>query len=356
MAQMTMRERILAVVQGRAVDRVPFAVYEGLVGQTNELWSLLGRENVGLLRWSAIHRIETPNCRWEAEHVKRDGLRGVRNVLHTPVGTLTEEKLYQPDLGAAVTREHFVKEPRDYPVLIAYLRDVIVRDDVGRLLHDLAELGEDGVPHVALDRTPFQQLWIQWASIEDFALHMADCPDLVHECMMLMAGNLRRQFEIAAQSPVPYVVFPDNITAPVIGERYFRQYCMPFYSELAAALADRRMPVFVHMDGDLKPLWKAIGESAVRGIDSLSPPPDNDTSVARACSMWPDMRLFVNFPSSVHLAEPGEVYRQAWEILCQGGRPGRLQIQVSEDVPPGAWRRTFPQIVRAIAESASALS
>lgn len=41
------------------------------------------------------------------------------------------------------------------------------------------------------------------------------------------------------------------------------------------------MPVFVHVDGDLRPLWKAIGESRVGGFDSLSlslsPPPDNDT-------------------------------------------------------------------------------
>ncbi len=42
-------------------------------------------------------------------------------------------------------------------------------------------------------------------------------------------------------------------------------------------LSDRNVPVFVHMDGDLKPLWNAIGESRVGGLDSFSPTPDNDT-------------------------------------------------------------------------------
>jgi len=39
------------------------------------------------------------------------------------------------------------------------------------------------------------------------------------------------------------------------------------------------MPAFAHVDDELRPLWKAIGESRVGGFDSLSlsPPPDNDT-------------------------------------------------------------------------------
>jgi hypothetical protein len=56
----------------------------------------------------------------------------------------------------------------------------------------------------------------------------------------------------------------------------------------------------------------------------------------------------VNFPSSVHLALPEEVYRRAAEILAEGAESGRLQIQVSENVPPGVWRRSFPEIVGAI--------
>ena len=110
-------------------------------------------------------------------------------------------------------------------------------------------------------------------------------------------------------------------------------------------------PVYVHMDGDLKPLWSAIGESRVRGLDSLSPPPDNDTSAGEAAEHWPEMRLGINFPSSVHLRSEREVYERARIILDEAGQTGRLQIQISENVPPGAWRRSYPQIVRAIEDS-----
>ncbi len=348
MRRMTMRDRILAVLRGRELDRVPFVQYDGLAAPNAEIWSVVGRDDMGLLRWTAVHRLECRECSFETARMERRGIRGIRRTLHTPAGQLTEEVLYQPELGAPAIREHFVKEPRDYVPLIAYLRDVAVCEDIERLLRDDRELGDDGLPHVALERTPFQQLWVQWVSLEDLCVHMVECPELVEQCIRLMGDILRRIFEVVRKAPVPYVVFPDNITAPVIGERYFRQYCVPFYNELADMLADADVPVFVHMDGDLRPLWQAIGESGVRGLDSLSPPPDNDTSVARAVSMWPEMRVFVNFPSSVHLALPEEVYRRAAEILAEGAESGRLQIQVSENVPPGVWRRSFPEIVRAI--------
>ena len=144
---------------------------------------------------------------------------------------------------------------------------------------------------------------------------------------------------------VPDVAHPWVHTPP---ER-FERYCLPLYAELAEMMGQR--PVFVHADGDLEPLWDAIGRSGIRGLDSLTPPPDGDTSVADAVRLWPEMRLGVNFPSSLHLAPEADVYEAACEILSQGGHTGRLQIQVSENVPPDRWRHTYAAIIRAIREN-----
>jgi len=354
MAEMTMRERMLAVVEGRDHDRAPFVQYTGIVSSNEEAWAMVGRSNMGLLQWCSAHAVETPNCHTESVEFERDGARGVRSTLHTPAGTLTEEALIQPTYGARAIREHYVKEPDDYRVLLAHLRDMTVRENFDGVRAAIADLGDDGLPHLAVARTPYQQLWVQWVGIEDLCLHLVDCPERTDEVIAAMTDVQRRIFEIACAAtrelPIPYVDVPDNITAPVIGETYFRRYCVPAYDELADMLAEtgRDVPVFVHMDGDLKPLWDAIGESKVRGIDSLSPPPDNDTGIAEAAAIWPDMRLCPNFPSSVHLAEPEAIYRQAMKILDEGGRTGRLQIQISENVPPGLWKKSYPQIVRAI--------
>lgn len=197
-------------------------------------------------------------------------------------------------------------------------------------------------------------MWVQWVSLMDLSLHLNDYPDKMEECISLLTGIERQVFEVVYKASdkisIPFVNVPDNITAPVIGEQNFLRYCVPLYNELADMLSDRNIPVVVHMDGDLKPLWKAVEDSKVMGLDSFSPLPDNDTSVADAIHMWPGKRLYINFPSSVHIEEPDVIYKQAKKILEESGRTGRIWIQISENVPPGVWKKSFPQIVKAIEE------
>ena len=349
MKTLTMRERIRAVIRGEPLDRVPFVQYDSMIPNA-DVWALVGRENMGLLRWVGLHRVERPNCSTQSESFERHGVQGRRTVLKTPRGTLTEETLIQPTYGAGAIQKHYVQKPEDYAILQAYIEDAIITEDLTGWQRAQQELGDDGLPLVAVDRTPYQQLWVQWVGIEDLAVHLVECPERVEPCIQAMIRHERQIFEIVARARVDldFVDFPDNITSPMIGETYFRRFCLPLYNELGDMLAARNVPVFVHMDGDLKPLWRAIGESRVRGLDSLSPPPDNDTAVDVAARMWPHMRFFVNFPSSVHIAGPETVYMRAGELLAQAGHTGRLQIQISENVPPDAWRTSYPAIVRAI--------
>ena len=356
-----MHDRMLAVIQGREHDRVPFAQYNirtdpdpsvvvGLAAPNDEIWSLIGRENMGIIRWGRVHRIEHPHCLLQSEKISAGGLPGKRTILHTPLGELTEERYYEPTYDAPCIRKYFVSEPNDYAILAFYLRDIIVDESIDDYLAVAQAVGEDGLVPLWVGRTPFQQLWIEWVSIENLAWHLAECPDLVEECVSLMTLNLRKLFQIIRTAPIPCAIFPDNITAPVIGEKNFRKYCVPLYNELADILADRSIPVLVHMDGALKPLWKAIGESKIGGLESFSPPPGNDTSAKEALSLWPNMRLLLNFPSPAHLGTPAEIHETAVRILEEAGHSGHLQIQISENVPPGVWRKSFPIIVKAIEE------
>ena len=346
MKKMTPRERIRAVVRGEMPDRVPFVQYENTGGPDEEVWAELGRENMGTLRWTKLHRLEFPNCPKHVEHIQSEGTRGTRTTIETPKGPLVEAKYYVPNHGAACIREHFVREPEDYDRLLAYLEDGVVVEDLTEFHLAMSELGEQGLPLVAVERSPYQQLWVQWVCIEDLAWHFVECPERVHACINALGKQERQVMAVAARSPAEFVGFPDNITAPMIGEQRFREFCVPFYDELAAMLGDR--PVYVHMDGDLKVLWDAISKSGVGGIDSMSPPPDNDTSAKDAVTAWPMKRVWANFPSSVHLKTASEIHDKAVEILDQAGHTGRLQIQISETMPPGVWRKSFPQIMRAI--------
>ena len=69
---------------------------------------------------------------------------------------------------------------------------------------------------------------------------------------------------------------------------------------------------------------------------------------ADALARWPDKFVWANFPSSVHLEEPEVIFRTARELLEDAGHSGRFWIQISENTPAGVWRKSFPEIMRAI--------
>lgn len=355
---LSMCERMRAVIRGGELDQVPFVQYDRVGAPNEEIWDKLGPGCMGVLRWLRAWRFEHPHCRFVEEEITCEGLPGRRRTLITPAGALCEERALVPGMGGVTAlRRHFVRQPADYLILKSYLQDIQVVEDLQPIRAYLAYIGDRGLPLVSVPRTPYQQLWVEWVCIEDLSLHLFDQLAPLQECIELLFALQRRTWEItwqaAGQVEIPFVDFPDNITAPVIGEQYFRQYCLPCYAAAAEMLADRQVPVYVHMDGDLKPLWQAIAQSRVSGLDSFSPMPDNDTTVAQAVAQWPHMRLLVNFPSSVHLADEETIYQQALQILEEGGHTGRLWIQISENTPPGAWVKSYPAILRAIAEFGS---
>ena len=167
---MTMRERMLAFVRGEPHDRVPFVQYDNIAAPNAEIWALIGRQNMGLLRWSNVHRMERPHCVMVTEPTQFGDLRGDRRTLHTPAGVLTEERAFEPTYGAAARRKHFLETPDDFRIFLSYLKDTEVHPDYERVWKDARELGDDGLPHVAVQRTPYQQLWIEWSGLTHLAV------------------------------------------------------------------------------------------------------------------------------------------------------------------------------------------
>lgn len=349
MRTMTMRERMLAVVQNREHDRVPFALYEQwIMIPPQEAFALLGHGSIGIIRDWWVFRAEYPHCRVESELFFQGEAKWQRKVIHTPRGDLTELRAFEPAFDSASIRKHFIETRSDYELLWSYLEDAVVLENYAQYYRDCAELGEEGLPVPYVGRTPWQELWIDWAGLEGLSYHLADWPNHVEHTLALLERRARQIYEVARFSPAPYAMINDCLTAPAIGPARFRKYCVPLYDELAGMLAERGAPVYVHMDGLLKPLWQDIARSRVGGIESFTPVPDCDTTVAEAVAFWPNKRLLVNFPSSIHLAPPAEIRATADEILAAAGHTGRLQIQISENVPLNVWRTSFPIIAEAI--------
>ncbi len=345
--------RMRKFMRGEKTDKVPFVQYDNIGGKNEEIWEEVGRDAMGIAVWTDACRLVTEHCRIDTETIADRGKAGFRDTLHTPAGSVFQERFPIPGLpGVFNIDKHYITDLDEYRVLLAYLADIQLMDNREGIEQTWRYVGDDGLPHIHIGRTPFQQLWIQWVSMMDLSFHLADDPQLIQEVMTVMGQRTIEAARIAAsladKVEIPYIVIGDNITSPLIGPERFSQYCVPYYRQVSSILADKGIPLIVHMDGDLKPLRHLIADSGVGGLDSFSPPPDNDTSAGEAVEYWPGMRLMLNFPSSVHLQNEEAIYRKACEILEEAGGSGRLQIQISEDPPSGCWRKSYPQIIRAI--------
>jgi hypothetical protein len=73
-----------------------------------------------------------------------------------------------------------------------------------------------------------------------------------------------------------------------------------------------------------------------------------DLDVPDMLAAWPRMRVALNFPSSVHLRPVAEIRERARALLAAGAASGRLQLQISENMPPGVWRTNVPLLIEAV--------
>jgi len=350
---MTNRERMLRFVKGQPTDRVPFVQYDHIGGPNHEIWNVVGRQNMGISVWTLPYQIITPQCSISREPIFRDGYKGFRDILHTPVGDLFQERVSVPALPKVMSiRKHYVEEPEDYRIVLTYLQDMCFETDRDAVQRVWDYVGDDGIPHVWIGRTPYQELWVDWVSMEDLSFHLVDIPDVLDELMFMMGENLLKKAVLVAELSnsieIPYVVIGDNITAPLIGTDRFARYCVPYYQQVADILNARNLELLVHMDGDLQSLRQLIAISKLWGIDSFSPQPDNDMTISEALQNWPGIKLLMNFPSSVHLLSEKEIYAKTREMLAEADGTGALQIQISENPPLGRWTVSYPQIIRAI--------
>ena len=357
---MTPRERIFAALSGEATDFVPLTCYASLLPDC-ELSRSLQAEGLGVVSSRCPARAETPNVQHDSQQWQQDGRAWTRQVIRTPVGEVEQVARQEAGYGSFWVSEHYVKSPDDYRVLEFMVRDTRWLPDHEAWRQADDDMGDAGVVMAAGQRTPMQRIIIEFAGIERFSVDLADECEALFSLHDALVENQRRLWEVIAESPATLCWVPDNITATVIGLPRFERFCVPRYREYADLLAGLRPAkgfgpqartgkrLVVHMDGALRALAGGVAECAVDVVEAFTPPPDGDFSVAEARAAWPGKALWLNFTSSMHLANAERIAEHTRELVRQGAGSG-FAVGITENVPDPAWRVSFPTILRTLRE------
>lgn len=340
---MTPRERILKTINGEAPEGVAWTIYTGLLPRSPVADELIER-GLGLVSAVAPYRIERPNVRISSEEIED----GTIYTFETPVGILTQRRRQERGYGSSWIKEHLVKSAEDYRVLKFIVEDTIYHPNHEAFVDAERRMGERGVVMASLERAPFQKTWIEFAGIERLGVDLYENPGIVGEVFEAMLEKQREMWRIVANSPAQLVWCPDNITGVIVGPKLFREHLLPYYREVAELMHLKGKKLVAHMDGLLSPIAREIGETPVDVIEAFTPPPDGDLPLGEAKRLWEDKVIWINFPSSVHIASSERIREVTVELLKEAIPGDRVLFGVTENIPSDAWENSLRIITETI--------
>ncbi len=355
---MSPRERVEAALQGQLPDMVPFTIYEKIL-PTGETERRLRDDGLCIVqRVPPVYAVETPNVSEERVYFTgEDGLQRVRTILRTPVGTLTTVDRITPvgetafDKVMPWTRwreEYPLKGPEDYEPLEFVIRDRRYSSNYDVFSARMKLMGDDGIMRANIGYSPLQEIIYRLMGMERFAIEWAERRDRVMRLYDALVEDRRKIYPLVAQSPALIANYGGNVSPEVVGLDRFERYILPHYDEAAEVLHAHGKLLGVHFDANVKLLAPGIARSKIDYVEAFTPAPGSDMTLAEARAVWSDKVIWINFPSSMHLA-PIPVVEEITRQLLREAAPGdRFLIGITEDVPSDRWQESFAAILRVI--------
>jgi len=343
---MTPRQRVEAALRGEIPDKVPFTIYESKIPQCVVERQLRNDGLCIVVRTVPVVYSITPNVTSESRTFREKGVGYTRTTYHTPVGDLAT--LTRPAGFTSWHVEKLFQKPEDYKPILFTIRDRQHRTNYEAFTRAEADFGEDGFFRGAVGASPLHDIMIGMMGVETFAVEWAERRDEVMKLYDALVENLRAVYPLLADSPALAFNYGGNETGDVMGRERFAQYVVPHYDEAAEVLHKKGKLLGSHLDGNNRVWADLVARSGLDYIEAFTPAPDTDMSMADARRIWRDKVLWINYPSSVHLASIETIEETTRQILRDCAPGDRLLVGITEDVPEHRWRGNFQAISRVL--------
>jgi hypothetical protein len=173
----------------------------------------------------------------------------------------------------------------------------------------------------------------------------------VRELYEALLVNFRRTVELVAEGPGRYVYILENLSPDMFGPARFAQWHVPVYEELFPMLRSAGKIIGTHYDGRLSSCKELIARTPIDVIESLTPPPEGDLTLAEARAVWPDKCFWSNINIGCYDLPPAELKSLILERVNQAAPDGkRLAFSVSEQSPAN-WRASLAVVLDALRET-----
>lgn len=327
----TPRTRFQAALRGEMPDQVPFVIWNNKLpgGQIDEALLEAGACVVVKSRLYdvVLDGVEQTTESW----IGPDGFSRVRTTYLTRAGNLSQVDVLRP--GTTWRELPPFTGPGDYDALIALVEARRCVPCTEQFLSDDALYGDSGIARPNTEATPMHEIIYKMLGVEAFATEWYDRRAHILALYNALVAKRREALAIVAASPAYHATIEANIAVDIVGMERFKRYYIPLIEEACDILHAKGILAGAHLDGKNRVLARFIAGASLDYIESFTPPPDCDLSIAEARSVWPGKALYVNYPSSYHLQGPEAVCDKARDLLAEGAPGAGLVLGILEDIP-----------------------
>lgn len=342
----TVRARFERAFSGEPVDWPVYATYDWFVINRPIDWPSLFAQGLGQIAHVDLVHVDRPHLEIleTTENIENQIRRTVRWI--TDIGELQETYVGEWQ------QEYFVKSPADYRILRRAFEDSRLAATAEFFNQSEANIGDSGITVGALGgtplrRSPLMQVQVDFAGPERFFLDLADeVPELM-DLLELFTDLTLQKLREAVKTPARHIKLWENLTIDMLGTANYRRWLVPLYRQMLDIMhkADKRL--LVHYDGKLRAITPDIAALDFE-IDSFTPPPEGDMSVAEARAAWPEKFLWLHPPLG-WFSQPRSVLLERIRQMASDAGPRNFCLMISEEVP-GNWQQHVPAVLEALAQ------
>ncbi|MBI4305920.1 MAG: hypothetical protein HY678_06330 [Chloroflexi bacterium] len=276
---MTVRERQLAVLEGRPPDRIPWVprleiwyTAHRLAGTLPERYrDMTLREiqrDLGVGTTARTGRVFTTRIRGVDVIERRDGLMCTTEYV-TPVGTVSETSRRTPDLDRAgiqpLVVQKLLKRPEDYDVVRYLVENTEYHPCYEEFRAYDRDIGDEGLPMLSVGDVPFHHFLADLCGYEKAYLDLFDYEDKVEGLLETMTQVYReRMWPVVANSPATLILHGAHFASQTTPPSYFKRYITPYVREFVEYMHGFGKSVAQHADNDT---LEILGDLAEAGYD-----------------------------------------------------------------------------------------
>jgi methylmalonyl-CoA mutase cobalamin-binding domain/chain len=377
----TKKERILRVLKGEIVDKIPYTPRIDLWYNANQLKGTLpekyknfSMDDISRLEGWALHKVSPDFIRVRSDDDilhRAIGLFSLKEMVFqyqfsknidihieknhetttvaytTPVGyirtkTILTDEMKQSGVSLPYISEHAIKEVSDFNVMRYIFHNISLLPSYNDYQKWQEDVGDDGVAVTmgGLAASPMHHIQRDLLDPTAFYFRYNDN----YKEMRSLAESLNEYYDqalkIIAKSSAEVVLFGANYDDMITYKSYFDKELMPWIKKMSVTLENNNKLLLCHCDGENKGLIDSIYNSGMHVAEALCPFPMTKMSLSEYYDKWKDkVTIWGGIPSTILLRDSAskEEFRDYIKSIFDTVAPEkRFILSVADCVPPGA--------------------